>query len=568
MSQIAYISSALRFAFRSNKLWLVYILGTLISIVFELVAIAALVPLSALAAGNAPSSKSLTAQLFSQLGVPLTEKTLLAIFLVAFAARIFTLFLNQALSSWLSRQLLAKLTTNAFENIITNTPLRQVESKSIGSFIALAGDEANRASLVVSNLSVAFSQFALIALYYIAILIYSPVAAGAILAFLVIAGACLLGSFRYTHRLGDRQSEQSRASNSIFLDALNGLRSVRANRAEGHVSHIYRRRILDYVDTLVRLDVIAQAARLGPAVVLLAILAAVLAIPGLSAALLRDFAFLMTLILMMMRLFPVIGQTLITFMKIVADIRVGRDVTQLAATVEQPPVPAARPMPVAPKLISIRQVSFAHDDKLLLRDFSCELRAGRSYAIVGPSGCGKSTLFDLLLNFASPQEGVITVDGIDLRQIEPRELRKKIILVSQDVTIFNDTIENNIKFGIDCPPDVFNEAAATACLDEFVEALEDGYQTKLNYRGTNLSGGQKQRIGIARALVRDPKIILLDECTSALDPFVRQRVVTNLIRRFEDDIIVFITHDDWVARQVDEVLDFAALRDQRLDCAS
>src|SRR5262249_9044562 len=155
------------------------------------------------------------------------------------------------------------------------------------------------------------------------------------------------------------------------------------------------------------------------------------------------------------------------------------------------------------------------------------LQKGRSYALVGPSGSGKSTLLDLLLGFYAPSRGEIFVNKEPLELIAPSSLRKKVVLVSQDAAIFNDTVMNNLCLGMNVDQINVERACQIACIDEFVAGLPAGYNTVLNYKGTNLSGGQKQRIGIARAVLRRPDVLLLDESTSALDVETRKTVVSN-----------------------------------------
>ena len=149
---------------------------------------------------------------------------------------------------------------------------------------------------------------------------------------------------------------------------------------------------------------------------------------------------------------------------------------------------------------------------------SFSVKPGETVAIVGPSGAGKTTLYSLLLRFYDPQRGRVLVDGVDIKTLDPKALRQRLALVSQDVTIFAATARENIAFG---RPDASFEdivsAAEAASADEFILALDKGYDSELGERGVTLSGGQRQRIAIARAVLKDAPILLLDEATSALD---------------------------------------------------
>ena len=154
----------------------------------------------------------------------------------------------------------------------------------------------------------------------------------------------------------------------------------------------------------------------------------------------------------------------------------------------------------------------------VLEGIDLELRRGQVVALVGPSGAGKSTLADLLPRFHDPTSGRVTLDGVDLRDLRLAELRGLLGIVTQETILFHDTVRANIAYGVaDPPPERVEAAARAANAHEFIEGLPDGYDTVLGEKGTRLSGGQRQRIAIARALFRDPPVLILDEATSALD---------------------------------------------------
>ena len=181
-----------------------------------------------------------------------------------------------------------------------------------------------------------------------------------------------------------------------------------------------------------------------------------------------------------------------------------------------------RPMPAPPRgEAAFEHVSFAYPgrpDLPALRDFSLSVRRGERVALVGPSGAGKSTVFRLLLRFYDPQSGVVRIDGVDLREVDPREARTRLGLVAQDAGLFSGSAFDNLRFGREsASPDELRAAAKAAQAETFLDALPEGFDTPLGERAKTLSGGQRQRLAIARALVRDAPILLLDEATSALD---------------------------------------------------
>jgi subfamily B ATP-binding cassette protein MsbA len=181
--------------------------------------------------------------------------------------------------------------------------------------------------------------------------------------------------------------------------------------------------------------------------------------------------------------------------------------------------PHATPISQFQRSICYENVSFRYETgDMVLRGVSFEIRQGERIAIVGPSGGGKSTLVDLLPRFYDPLEGRITVDEIDLRDITIESLRNLMGIVTQETILFNDSVRNNIAYGrSDMTIDKIIEAATIANAHEFISKLPRGYDTKIGDRGTKLSGGQRQRISLARAILKDPPILIFDEATSALD---------------------------------------------------
>ncbi|MFN0195725.1 MAG: ABC transporter ATP-binding protein [Planctomycetaceae bacterium] len=177
-------------------------------------------------------------------------------------------------------------------------------------------------------------------------------------------------------------------------------------------------------------------------------------------------------------------------------------------------------LPRAAGKVEFDRVSFAYDpEKPVLKDISCTVEPGQCVAIVGETGAGKSTLLSLILRCYDPQSGTIRVDGHDVRQLHLDDLRRNIGIVFQDQFLFSHTVASNIAFG---HPEATDEqiawAARIAAADEFIRELPDGYETVIGEQGCNLSGGQRQRLAIARALLLDPPILILDDATAAIDP--------------------------------------------------
>jgi subfamily B ATP-binding cassette protein MsbA len=191
----------------------------------------------------------------------------------------------------------------------------------------------------------------------------------------------------------------------------------------------------------------------------------------------------------------------------------------------------------------------------VLHSVSLLVPAGKNIAIVGRSGSGKSTLVGLVPRFYDVTAGTVLVDGMDVRECNLRDLRHNVALVSQDVLLFNDSIRNNIAFGVEAPdPKAIERAAQIAYVDEFAAELPQGLDTPVGDRGTLLSGGQRQRIAIARALLKDAPILILDEATSALDNESERRIQQALVELKRGRTTLVIAHRLSTIEHADEII--------------
>ena len=228
-------------------------------------------------------------------------------------------------------------------------------------------------------------------------------------------------------------------------------------------------------------------------------------------------------------------------------------------TVQDPAAPRALLSPVA-GAVAFEGVQFHYPSRpgqSALDGISLRAAPGETIALVGPSGAGKSTIIQLLMRFYDPQEGRITLDGVDLRDMTRTDLRGAMALVPQDPVIFATTARENIRFGRPEASDAeITEAARAAAAHDFIAALPDGYDTQLGERGVMLSGGQKQRIAIARAILRDAPVLLLDEATSALDAESERAVQDAVDRLSEGRTTLVVAHRLATVRKADRIVVF------------
>jgi ATP-binding cassette subfamily B protein len=192
-------------------------------------------------------------------------------------------------------------------------------------------------------------------------------------------------------------------------------------------------------------------------------------------------------------------------------------------------------------------------DEFIIKNLSFTIRPGEKVALVGPTGAGKSSVIRLLCRLYEPQQGRILIDGIDIRELRQSELRQHIGVILQDGFLFAGDVKSNISLGDDYSFDRIREAARQTSIDGFIEQLPNGYDTQLRERGTNLSGGQKQLLAFARAAIRDPKIMVLDEATASLDVGTEALIQTALDRLLQDRTAIVIAHRLSTIRSVDRI---------------
>ena len=204
--------------------------------------------------------------------------------------------------------------------------------------------------------------------------------------------------------------------------------------------------------------------------------------------------------------------------------------------------------------IEFRHVSFRYGEQWVLRDINLTIEKGKTIALVGQSGGGKSTMVDLIPRYYDVQEGEVLIDGINVKDLDIHDLRQLIGNVNQEAILFNDTFFNNISFGVDnATQQQVEEAARIANADEFIKASENGYDTNIGDRGGRLSGGQRQRVSIARAILKNPPILILDEATSALDTESERLVQDALERLMKTRTTVAIAHRHSTNKNADEI---------------
>ena len=381
--------------------------------------------------------------------------------------------------------------------------------------------------------------------------------AASVLVFPAVALLIYAAGRRMRRHTGEVQSRLADLS-ALLQETLSAIRLVRAYNTQEYEERRFGERNLETVRASLR------AARISAALQPLVELVAMIAIA--SAMLVGGWEIVQTrLDGPRLLLFVIFAQQVGTSLNSLA--RMNLSLQQLAAAAArifdilalQPEVierPNARPLAKVHGAIALENVSFAYDGKeQVLRDVSFRLAPGEKVALVGVSGAGKSTIANLVLRLYEPNSGRVTVDDQDVRDVTVSSLRQAIALVPQETILFSGTVAENIAYGRqDLPRESIQAAAVAAGADEFIRALPQGYDTLVGERGATFSGGQRQLVAIARALVRDPKVLILDEATSSLDAPTEAAVQEALQAATRGRTTLIIAHRLSSLRKVDRII--------------
>ena len=353
--------------------------------------------------------------------------------------------------------------------------------------------------------------------------------------------------------------------NSQLQDSLSGIRVVKSFANEATERAKFRRSNAAYLQSKVDQYHAMGAYQAVSALMTGALYTAIVVVGGLLIAQNRLSAVDMATFALYISLFSSPIQTLVdsteSFQKAIAGFKRMDEV--LATMPDVQDAPDARPLEVTDGAIEYRDVCFSYKDvelggrepgRPVIDHLNLSIRPGETIALVGPSGGGKSTTCSLLPRFYDIDAGSITIDGQDVSRVTQESLRRAIGLVQQDVYLFDGTIRENIAYGRPDATDAeIEEAARRANIHEFIESLDEGYDTVVGERGGRLSGGQKQRVAIARVFLKDPAILILDEATSALDNESEEAVQESLERLARDRTTIIIAHRLSTIKNADEI---------------
>jgi subfamily B ATP-binding cassette protein MsbA len=487
------------------------------------------------------------------------EKVLLISFLPAIAlVRVISGYLNTYLANWAAVRAIADLRARLFDHI-QNLPLSFFSTARTGEITGRIISDTTVLHSVIANSMSSLVKDPLTVLTLLFVLLAQPETRKLTIISVAALVICLVPMRIYATKV--RKSARAMQShvaelNSVMHETFTGNRIVKAYNLEQTMLGKFREATGKFVGQMMRIvranEIPSQmtefAGIVGVALVL------VYVVFQTNPATTGDFVqFILSIVLMyqpikaLVKLQNQLHQADSASQKIF-------DLLELQSTVRDPV--NAVPLKAANADIEFQDIEFAYKErdevKPVLRGINLKVKAGQMVALVGGNGSGKTSLTNLLLRFYDPQRGAVLIGGTDIRQVAVKDLRNQIGFVSQGALLFHDTIRNNIALGKPGATDAEIEAAAKhACAEDFIIKEREGYETLVGEKGIALSGGQRQRISIARAILRDAPILVLDEATSEFDSESERALQTSLEKLMEGRTTICIAHKLWTIQKAD-----------------
>ncbi len=467
---------------------------------------------------------------------------------------IVSVFLSN-LFRYLSAVVMAKIRATVIRNLRTEV-FSRIISFPIGYFTERRkGDIMSRATSdvqevehsVASTLRVLFKEPALIIGYFVVLFTMSVELTLYTMLMMPVSGLLIAGIAKRL-KTKARQTQQALGNiNNILDESIGGIRIIKAFTATGFVFKKFAKEVVFYARKNVSIARRFELA--GPISEFIGVsVVAVLLLIGGNLILTRESSLsaseFLAFLIIFSQILPPAKAISASFSNIQRGLAAGERVFTVIDT--EPTIadaPDARPLEGFTTSIEFRNVSFAYEKEVVLKNINLVVPKGKTVALVGPSGSGKSTLSDLIPRFYDPASGQVCIDGQPLTAYTMESIRKQMGIVTQESILFNDTVFNNIAFGVEnADEEKVRAAAKIANAHNFIIEMEKGYQTEIGDRGSKLSGGQRQRLSIARAIFKNPPILILDEATSALDSESEKLVQEALTNLMKNRTSVVIAH--------------------------
>jgi ABC-type multidrug transport system fused ATPase/permease subunit len=505
--------------------------------------------------GEAASASGFLGSAFSHLGAHVHSTTLLALLiLAAIAAKAAFTAMHAALTSHIQSELGRDVRDRIHRQYleVNYSYIRQREEGELLKVLAMESFAV--ADAYQSVCRIVINAVSMVVMIAFLLLISWPLTlaamAGSVALFLAMNRAT-----SFARALGRKAQEYNQELAVRMLQMLQGMRAIRAFGQEAHVQFAFEKASADAGKVATKTGILS--AILSP-VSDSAYLLMVAAILALATRLSIPTAAILTCIILLYRVqlpFRELQNAFFSLAEKEASLRSVAELLQQTGTGN--PSPGWRSFLKLGDCIEFRDVRFGYTEGApdALRDASFRIPAGRTTALVGASGAGKTTIVNLLLRLDQPKAGRIMIDGIPLEEIRRDQWLQRLAAAGQDIELIDSTVDANIRIArADAEATAVHEAASLAGLDAVIQGFPDGLQHWIGPHGANLSGGQRQRVGLARAILRNPDILILDEATSALDDALAKDVQRNLGQRFKGKTVLIITHRRNVALAADHVV--------------
>lgn len=449
---------------------------------------------------------------------------------------------------------------NRLYNKVVNLPIAYFSEEKKGDIISkMTSDVQEVESSIMSSVEVVFKEPFTIIFFLGTLVVWSPELTMFVLILLPVTGLVIGRIGKSLKRSSKKVQNQMGVLVSTMIETLSGLRIIKAFNGIDSSYQKFQKENQEYKNLkvqMIRKQHLASPLSevLGTLVMVMVIYrggSLVLGGEGLTADLFIGYIVVFSQLIQ-----PSKSLTSAVYMIQKGMAAVERIDTVLEAEETIQEKPNAIGLPAFEKEIEFRDVSFSYENGVnVLKNINLIVKRGRTIAIVGPSGAGKTTLVDLLPRFYDPTAGAVFIDGIDIQDVRAWDLRAKLGIVTQEAILFNDTVFNNIAFGLTGITEAEVIAAAkVANAHDFISQLDKGYHTNIGEDGGKLSGGQRQRISIARAILHNPPILILDEATSALDAESEKLVQDALFKLMENRTSLVIAHRLSTIQFADEII--------------
>ncbi|GHU62631.1 ABC transporter ATP-binding protein [Bacteroidia bacterium] len=495
--------------------------------------------------------------LTNNLYVYMTETILLkgAIYVLAFSVLYLVLTtILRTVTMYLSFYFMIPLRTGVVRDIrnqindkVVSLPLAFFSEERKGDILArISGDVNEIENSIMSSLDMIFRNPIQIVIYFIGMLVISWQLTLFVLVILPVFGYIMGQIGKKLKKSSAVGQQQWGGLMSQIEETLGGLRIIKAFNAEKKISDRFHRGNDEFRNTTMRIFRRQQMAH--PVSELLGTVAIAIVLWYGGSLILSDnssfdaagFMFYLTIFYMLINPAKELTKSAYTIQKGLASVDRVDKILNAENNIKDPEHPQVIQLN---NKIEYRNILFKYRENWVIKNVNLTIEKGKTVALVGQSGSGKSTLADLLPRFYDVQEGHISIDGIDIRQAKVHDVRKLMGIVNQEAILFNDTFFNNIAFGVEnATKEQVEDAAKIANAHEFIIASENGYDTNIGDRGCKLSGGQRQRISIARAVLKNPPVLILDEATSALDTESERLVQDALDKLMQNRTTLVIAH--------------------------